>query len=444
MGNQTYKGKHAIVIGGSIAGLLAARVLSDHFEKVTILERDPVQNAPESRKGQPQTRHIHAILAQGLTIFMEYFPGVDDEMHAEGALRGDMGIQAHWFHDGGFRKNFESGLIGMTMSRPFLEFHIRRRTLAIPNITIMDNTPAKELITTPDKQKVLGVVIERRSNGGETENLLADLVLDACGRGSSAPKWLESLGYGRPTETEVKIRVGYATREYRRTETEMGTFFAEMISAASPHEKRGAFIYPIEGNRWILTTGSSQGEAVPSDEASLLEFVRNLPVPTVYNIISKAEPLSGIINYKYPASLRRHYEKMERFPENFLVMGDAVGSMNPIYGQGMTSSAMQSKVLQKLLQELPLSQIRKPYFEKVAQVIDLPWQLTVSEDFRYPETEGAKPPLADLINTYVSKAHRATHHDTVVYKQFLRVMNLMDPPTSLMTPDIFWRVMLKG
>jgi flavin-dependent dehydrogenase len=268
----------------------------------------------------------------------------------------------------------------------------------------------------------------------------ADLVVDASGRGSATPRWLESLGYDRPPETEVKARIGYATREYRRP-VQDGRPFAEMISPSAPTEKHGAYLFPIEGDRWILTAGGYVGDHPPGDEAGLMEYIRSLAAPNVYNIICNAEPLTEIITYKYPASLRHHYEKLKRFPEGFLVIGDAVTSFNPIYGQGMTSAAMQTYALKNLLEKnSTLRGLWKSFFKQAAKVVDMPWQLAVGEDFRYPETEGKKPPLTHLINAYVVKVHKATQRDPVVYGQFLRVMNLTAPTTSLISPRIMWRV----
>jgi len=440
MANQTSKYKHAIVIGGSLTGLLTARVLSDHFDQVTILERDPVHDFPESRKGQAQTRHIHGLLAQGLLIIKEYFPGIEDELTAGGALVGDMAEYLHWHHYGGYKMQFTSGITGMTMSRPFLEFHIRRRVLALPNIALIDQCAVSELVTSADKQQVLGVRLSGRSDVRDTETMEADLVVDASGRGSATPKWLESLGYGRPSETEVKVRIGYATREYRRIEKDYEGW-SEMILPAAPAEKRAAILFPIEGQRWIMTASGWLGDLPPADEAGLLEYLRSLSAPDIYNIVSNTEPLTEILTYKYPASLRRHYEKLTRFPEGFLTIGDALASFNPIYGQGMTSSAMQTYALQKILKRTTsLKGTWKSFFKEAARVIDRPWQLTVGEDFRYSETEGRKPPFTDMINAYVVKVHKATQRDPIVYTQFLRVMNLMDPPTSLMSPRIMWRI----
>ena len=445
MANQASNHKQAIVIGGSLTGLLTARVLSDHFEKVIILERDPVHDVPESRKGQAQTRHLHGLLANGLIIIKEYFPGIAEELSAGGAFMGDMGEFIHWYQYGGHRLKFKSGIISMSMSRPFLEFHVRRRVLGLPNVTLIDSCAVNELVTSPDRQQVIGVRVTKRSTENTTEILEAELVVDASGRGSSTPKWLESLGYARPQETEVKARIGYATREYRRTEKDVNKICVEMISPAAPTEKHGTFLFPIEDGRWIMTSGGYVGAHPPADEAGLLEFVRTLPAPDIFNIISNTEPLTEIITYKYPTSLRRHYEKLKRFPEGLLVIGDAVASFNPIYGQGMTSAAMQTRALKNVMKQNPnLRGLWKSFFKQAAKVVDMPWQLAVGEDFRYPETEGTKPPFTDLINAYVEKVHKATQRDPVVYAQFLRVMSLMAAPTSLMSPRIMWRVFMNG
>lgn len=435
--------KHAIVIGASMAGLLAARVLSKHFEKVTVLERDPIQNQPESRKGQPQTRHIHALLAQGLLILKDYFPGIDDELRAGGAFIGDMGQKVHWFQYGGYRKQFASGLNSVTMSRPFLEYHVRCRLLALPNVTLIEQCAVNELITNPEKTLVLGVKATHRADQNTPETFAADLVVDTSGRASAAPKWLESLGYERPPEVEVKIGVGYSTQVYERTVNDIDAISIEMISPSAPAETGGVFLFPIENGRWIMTAGGQAGFYPPTDHAGLLEYVRNMPVPDVYNIVSKAEPLGDVVTYRYPSSLRHDYHKLTHFPEGYLVMGDAVASFNPIYGQGMTSAAMQSRVLDETLSESGLPNLWKPYFQRISHVIDLPWELTVREDFRYLHTQGTKLPLTDLINAYVVKVHQATQRDTVVYDQFLRVMNLMEPATSLMTPEMLWRVLIR-
>lgn len=444
MNTQTLLSQHAIVIGGSLAGLLTARVLSQHFRQVTLIERDRVNDQPEARKGQPHTRHLHGLLAKGLAVMSGYFPGLVDELTANGAQVSDMGAGMRWHICGGYRIQFKSDMIGALMSRPLLEWTIRRRVLALPNVQLLAECDVEELLTSADHSTVTGVKIHHRARQ-ENITLSADLVIDASGRGSASPKWLEQLGYDRPAESLVKVNIGYATRVYRRQPGDLEGAQLIMIAPDAPHGKRTGLIFPIEGDRWICTLGGWAGDHAPLDEAGFLEFARSLPAPDVYDMIRKLEPISEIYPYKLPGSLRRHYEKLRRFPIGYLVLGDAICSFNPVYGQGMTSAAMQAAALDQLLGEgIALPHLWQRFFKAAAAVVDIPWQLAVGEDFRFAETEGQKPAGVDFINRYVNRVHRASHHDPVVYTAFLQVMNLMAPPTSLFHPRILWRVLRGG
>lgn len=431
--------EHAIVIGGSLAGLLAARVLSDHFARVTILERDPVPDDAEARKGQPQALHLHALLASGFDIIRRFFPGIEQALAGGGAIVGDAGELGHWYHFGGFKVQCNTGLIGVSVSRPFLEWHVRRRVVALPNVTLRSSCAVNGLSATADRSRVSGVQLSDRADGHSTETLAADLVVDASGRGSATPHWLASLGYEKPSENEVKVRVGYATRLYRRRPDDVR---GELIQSTPPAGKRAAFIFPIEPDRWIITASGFHGDHPPADEAGFVEFVRTLPVPNVYDVIRRSEPLSDIQTYKYAASLRRRYDRLKRFPEGYVVIGDAFASFNPIYGQGMTSAAMQAVALDEVLRQRGTTPgLWRPFFKRAAQVANRSWQLAAGEDFRYPETEGQRPAFVDLINAYSAQVHMAAHHDPVVYSQFWRVMNLLDSRFSLASPRIALRVL---
>ncbi|MEW6403652.1 MAG: FAD-binding protein [Chloroflexota bacterium] len=433
--------KHAIVIGGSLGGLLTARVLSDHFDRVTIMERDPVSAQPEARKGQPQTRHLHGLLATGLEVMTRYFPDLPQALLDGGAIMNDFAETMNWYAFGGYRKTFHMGVQATTVSRPLLEFLIRERVLALPNVTLLDQSAVKQILATPDRQRITGVEVEQRESG-QTTSLVADLVVDAAGRGSRSPQWLTELGYDAPPVSEVKVDVGYATRLYRRDPADPRGKQWTIITPEAPKENRFAGIFPIEGDRWIVSMGGWAGDHGPTDEKAFLQFARDMPAPDVYDIICRSQPISDIIPHKFPSSMRRHYEKLRRFPKGYLVLGDAISSFNPTYGQGMTSAALQTLALEKLLAKgTSLDVLALMFFKRAAKVIDIPWQLAVGEDFRFPTTTGPKPAGTDLINKYVAKVHRATLHDEVVGLAFLKVMNLMAPPPSLFHPRIVWRVL---
>jgi 2-polyprenyl-6-methoxyphenol hydroxylase-like FAD-dependent oxidoreductase len=440
----TNHGQHAIVIGGSLAGLLTARVLSNHFDQVTIIERDKVNDQPECRKGQPQTRHLHGLLPNGLSVMKSYFPDLPESLREGGAIFIDMGTGLRWYVCGGYRLHFESGLVGCFVSRAFLEWKIRRRVMALSNVTVLDRCDVQGLRSSPGHSRVTGVRVIGRDgsdNAGETE-LPAELVVDAAGRGSATPKRLQTLGYASPEEEIVKVGVGYATRLYRRRPEDPDSGRGIMINAAPPRNRRSGFLFPLEGDRWVLTLAGHGGDHAPTEEDGFLEFAHSLAAPDIYDTMSHLEPLSDIFTHGFPSNLRRRYERLSRFPERYLVLGDAVCSFNPVYGQGMTSAALQAQALDETLTERSsLEGVRKPFFDKVGRIVDIAWMSAVGEDFRFPETEGRKRFGTDLVNAYVSRVQRATHKDPVVYRSFLEVINLMRPPTSLFRPQILWRVL---
>lgn len=436
--NQT-----AIVIGGSMAGLLATRVLSDHFHEVILIERDKMNNIPQSRKGQPQTRHVHVLLARGFQVMSQYFPDLAQSIKREGGLVLDLGQNMHWYCYGGYRRRFKLGVEAVISDRTFLEWQVRKRVVNLPNVKVLDGFSVDKLLSTNKHERITGVSIKQQDHQENTRTFLSDLVIDCCGRSSKSTKWLAELGYPQAPRSVVSCGTGYATRLYHRNPDEPNSQEWFFITPEAPKEYRAAGAFPIEGNRWIVSLGGWHGDHAPKDEAGFLEFARSLPAPDVYDLILRSKPLSEISIYKYPASTRHHYEKIKAFPDSYLIMGDALCSFNPLYGQGMTTAALQAAALDKLLQERDgsLEGISKTYFKRAAKILDTPWKTAVGEDFRFPETKGKKTAGTDLINAYIARIHRATHYDKVVCSTFLKVLNMLEPPVSLFRPHILWRVL---
>ncbi|MDX1478172.1 MAG: hypothetical protein R3301_10745 [Saprospiraceae bacterium] len=429
----------AVVIGASMAGLLTARVLSDFHDEVVIIEKDVVPDEPASRKGQPQTRHLHGLLARGLDVLESLLPGLTVELIQHGAIYDDMGSAIRWYQFGGYRRQFVSGLMGVIQSRPLLEFLVRRRVLALPGVRLMDRCSADRLAISRGTVTGLHVLLD-----GRPALLSSDLVVDCAGRGSRTASWLAEAGFPSPKTSEVTVHLGYATRTYRWEEDHLTGARLCMSLPSPPQVRRSGFLLPIEGKRWMLTMAGWHRDYPPTDEEGFNAFARSLPLPDIYRIIRSAEPLSDILPYRFKSSRRFHYEKLSTFPDGLLVLGDAVASFNPVYAQGMTSAAMQANALHACLQKgLRGHALSRQYFKKVARLVDIPWQLATGEDFRFPETTGPKPAGTDLLNTYVTRVHKATHRDTAVYGQFLQVMNMVEPPTSLLCPRMLWRVLLR-
>jgi 2-polyprenyl-6-methoxyphenol hydroxylase-like FAD-dependent oxidoreductase len=368
-----------------------------------------------------------------------------DDLQTGGAVAGDIGARARWHIAGGYRKQYHSGLRGMLMTRPFLEWQIRRRVVALPTITVLHQCSVEHLLTTPDRTSVTGVGVVHHGDHERMENIPAALVIDAAGRGSHTPQWLDALGYGRPTEQTIKNDVSYATCLYRRQPGDTVDADIVIVSSEPPHGKRAALALAIEGDRWIVALNGVAGERTPTDDAGFAEWLHSLAAPDVYNLVRHLEPISPVAMHTFPRSIWRHYEKLARFPNGYLVLGDAICSFNPIYGQGITSAALQALALDEILaQHGPAPGLWKRFFTQAARIVDVPWQQTAGADFAYPETEGARSRVGTLIGAYMWRVQRATHHDPVVYGAFLRVINLVAPPTTLFAPRIVARVLVSS
>ena len=429
----------AVIVGASMSGLLAARAFSNYFERVTVIERDVLPSSPELRRGVPQSAHAHGLLASGYRVLDTYFPGLIAELEVLGAPTGDVAGSFLWFQYGRWKLRHESGLRGITVSRPCLEYAVRRHVAAHRNVTFLDGTAAVKPRFDAAAARVTGVVVQPRDGTPET-TLDADLVVDATGRGSQSPKWLEEWGYGQPPITTVTVNVGYSTRIFERRPGEFFNSMGGVVAGTPPGSTRLAAVLAAETNRWVITLGGSVGDYPPTDDDQWTRWAATLPVPAVHELVRTARPLTDIITYRFPANQRRFYESMKRFPTGYLVIGDALCSFNPIYGQGMSVAAMEAKALEATL-AAGHDRIAERFYARARKIVDIPWTIATGEDLRYPQVKGTRPAGFHLINRYMERVHAAAAYDPVVCRKFFEVLNLLSPPTYLMTPGVAWRVL---
>jgi 2-polyprenyl-6-methoxyphenol hydroxylase-like FAD-dependent oxidoreductase len=430
-------GEHAIVIGASMGGLLAARALSDFYANVTVMERDAFPASDVPRKGVPQGRHAHGLLARGGEVIEAFFPGWTDEVVASGGRRGDVVADVAWVGHGITLKSGPSDLMGVLASRPALEGHVRRRLLALPNVRAIENCAVEGLVAASDKTAIQGVRV--KIGNGEEQVVLADMVIDASGRGSSSPAWLEGLGYAAPAEERIEIGIGYTTRVYRRHPTDLGGKTALVIAGSSPNWRNGAVLFQTE-DRWIVSIGGYLGDLAPEDEQMFAAYARSLPTSGAYDIVSRNEPLTDFATYRFNANLRRRYERLTRFPKNYLVFGDAVCSFNPVFGQGMTVAAQEASVLRECLAGGGNADLARRFFNAIQPAIDTPWNIAVGNDLRHPQVAGPRSGKVKFINWYIGKLHKAARHDARLTAAFVRVANLKAPPERLLHPSVIARV----
>jgi 2-polyprenyl-6-methoxyphenol hydroxylase-like FAD-dependent oxidoreductase len=289
--------RHAVVLGGSLAGMLAARVLADHFEHVTLIERDAYSETTEARRGVPQANHVHGLLVRGRQILEEFFPGLQDEMIAAGAPVVDMAKEIAWYTPAGWGVRFPSDLRVLAFTRPLLDLYVRRHLARNPRVEIVDNTDVVRLIPKPSGNQLAGVLVCPR--GSDTDRrvateLRADLVVDATGRASRAPRWLKDLGYSAPEETVIDAYLGYASRLYEIPDNFHADWKCVFVQNAPPERKRGAILFQVEDSRWLVTLIGGGRDYPPNDEQGFLDFARSLPVPTIFDAIGSAQPLSPI------------------------------------------------------------------------------------------------------------------------------------------------------
>jgi 2-polyprenyl-6-methoxyphenol hydroxylase-like FAD-dependent oxidoreductase len=429
-------GEHAVVIGASMGGLLAARALADFYGKVTVLERDGFPVADVPRKGVPQGKHAHGLLARGRTVIENFFPGWTDEVVGCGGIRGDIAGDVNWIGHGVAIKSAPSDLVGLLAARPVLEGNVRRRLLALPNVRAIERCAVQGPVADEARAAVRGVRVKVDNQAEET--IHADLVIDASGRGSSSPAWLESLGFQRPAEEKIDIGIGYTTRVYRRRPTDLGGKLAVVVAGSGPNWRNGTILFQTE-DRWIVSIGGYFGDHAPDDNQLFAAYAGSLPTPDIHDIVAHAEPLTEFVSYRYPCNLRRRYERLARFPGNYLVFGDAMCSFNPVYGQGMTVAAQEAALLQECLCDGDANLARR-FFKAAKTAIDTPWDIAVGNDLRHPQVSGTRSPKVRFINWYIGKLHIAARSDAVLANAFLKVANLVMSPTGLLHPSVVMRV----
>lgn len=465
---------HALVLGASMAGMLAARVLADHFERVTVVERDSMPDRPEPRKGTPQDHHLHILLARGRESLERLFPGLGEEMVAAGAPVVDVANDLASLTPAGWEVRFASNLEFLSFSRSLLDYHVLQRLAGFENISLLEGRAVAGLIADKSGTGVSGVSLRSRTSSvdgeawgsgsdrdGHTpaedatgEPLYADLVVDASGRGSHLPRWLQDLGYGDTPQSTVDAHLGYASRIYEVPEGFSADWRGLIIRAAPPQNKRGGVMLPIENGRWLVSLAGGDHDYPPTDDEGFLEYTRTLQSPLLYEALKEAEPVTTIHAYRGTRNRLNHFERLPRWPEGLVALGDSVCAFNPVYGQGMTNAALAAEELEKFLdrrQRQAASNRRgvrrypaQRFQRSLAAINKASWSLASNEDHSYETTEsseGAGPdPASRLMRPYFRRVGRLTTYDVYTRLLLLRVYNMLESPGALVRPAIVGRV----
>jgi 2-polyprenyl-6-methoxyphenol hydroxylase-like FAD-dependent oxidoreductase len=441
---NTRRWKHAIVIGGSIAGLLAARVLSDFFELVTVFERDDIGDQPCPRKGVPQGHQVHVILPRSQAAIQELFPGLLEEMVADGATIYDSGIGLAWIQNGCWFKPGFCDMPFVDCTRPFYETKVHRRVRALPNVAVRTRQFVHSIVP-GENGAIVGVECENL-NTAERQRIDGDLVVDASGRATHAPRWLDALGFGAPPTEEVRIDLSYVGALYEAPPDFRPAARLQALYPDPPVSWHGGLLQGVEGNRWKVAQWGLFGNHAPLDDAGFMEFSRSLASRELHDFLGVAQRVSGFRRIKIPLSRWYRYDRMRHFPGNFCIIGDAVSSLNPIYAQGMTKAAIHVMYLRDLLRRRVGSgttTITELLRTSIPAVIERQaWMTTVYGDLVYPQARGRRPSNFRFLTWYIRRIAELASTDLAARKAYQRAVFFEDRMYGLFRPRIFAKAMV--
>jgi len=444
---MTRLGQRAVVVGGSIAGLLAARVLSDHFDRVVILERDAVEDRPVLHRSVPQGHHLHAMLQGGQDVLEALYPAFGEQLRALGATRVAVGRDIVWYlpdgkaysATGSLRTPSDLGLAGHCASRGLIELLVRRRTTAIANIQWESGAAVRELLH--HEGRVRGVRCE------DARTFDAELTVDATGRTSRASRWLEALGCPPPEETAIGLDTAYSTVNFRAPDDFRGEPIIFITGPAPTYTRRG-YVITIEDGTLLVSLIGRFGDFPPADWNGYVAFARELHSDLAIGIIESSERLTPIAHHRFLASVQRHYERLASFPEGFLVIGDALCTFNPIHAQGMSAAARQARLLGDVLSEQTagphgVAGIARAFFPRAAELNSTPWNLAAGFDFAFPQTRGERPPGIQERARYFAALDRLQVDDRDVQRLVAEVFHLVRPLSALNEEPLRSRVLAR-
>ncbi len=434
---------HALVIGASIGALCAAEVLARSFARVTLIERDVLNDLPEPRRGVPQGNQPHGVLARGRAELERLFPGLLASLVAQGAIELDASLQAARYMPKarGWAPRYP-GLYtpAFACTRPLLELAMRRSLLARrANVRVVDGTRATGFLAEQRAGELWVTGIRTDAADPALHELPAELVVDASGRGTKAYKWLRELGLPEPEELSVDAQGNYATRFYRApAEAERWFWRSVLIDNEPPHFRRACAILAVEGGRWMVTAAGINGDYAPTDEAAWLAFIKSTRSPVIYELLQRAQPLGDIAQSRTTVNRWRQLHRYRAPLHGLLLFGDAIGSFNPIYGQGVTSAALAAGVLERALaqQHGPFDRVFLACcYREQAEFLREGWEFSTTLDLRWPGTIGPRSRRTALLGRLADKLQEVAIHDPRLLRRLLPFSDFGARRSSLLAPE---------
>lgn len=425
-------------MGGSISGILSARILADSFDKVIIIEKDNDKDLAQLRKSVPQGGHVNVLLDTGIEIMEELFPNLINKLQQNGGHILDGQNDVAWYHFGVWKKRYRSRFKVSLQGRPFLENFLRESLLdQCSNVTLLTGTKVTGLTYNKNNHRITGVEINNN------ENINGDFIINAMGRLSPCMKWLNAYGIETPEKSTIDIGMGYTTAYFKKDKISLEDSKALFVHPYPPYNTKYGIIVPQEKNKdgeevYMVSLSGCLGDHAKTNFVDFLDFAKQLDNDKIYKLIKNTKPISDITYYKSNLNVRYFFEKIQNPPKGLISIGDTVLTPNPIYGQGMTIAALETKALESALQ----NGIEKRFYKKIEPIIDFAWDVTSGENFRYPQVEGKRSLKLIMQNIYTKHLFLLTENDIKVWHTFTQVLLFKKHPITLFNPTLLFKVLV--
>lgn len=435
--NKQQFGETVVVAGAGMGGLCAAAAVSDYFNEVIVVERDEFPTNPQFRVGVPQGAHVHTLLGFAVEAFESLLPGIMDDLYAAGAVKIRRNFDI-WFHDAyGPTPRRDVGILTPSVTRPLLEHIVRKRVADLGNVTFLTGARINAYLS-DTSGKVTGASIKFR--GGINEELSSDLVIDCAGRGSCLPRWLEEQGYGEIPAQTIEIDMGYTSGLFEPPEDLANETWACLMLAVPPG-LRASYLTPVDGGLWLATMYGRAGDFAPREHVGFVEWTKGLAHPCIYERLVRAKPASQLRSFRIPKGVWRRFDKMEKFPDAILPLGEVFTAFNPMYGQGISLAASQALAISRAFAKINSlhagEEFRKEYFDGCYEMNQTGWGVMETRDFEYSSTKGSRPLDIEKKWRLGKTVRDLAETDEEVHELSVRVTHLLESPTSLINhPEV--------
>lgn len=442
------KRKKAIVIGGSMAGMCAARILAEHFEQVTLVDRDHYPEGAFERGGVPQSRHVHVLLARGRIELENLFPGFEEAVIARGALYTDFGWDFASLRENGWAPREVYGIKLLHASRVLLEAVVRERLREHTNVGFVEGTRVTGLLADESRSCALGVKTISSDDRATIGELRAELIVDASGRSSKAPNWLQELGLPAPEEIVVDSHGGYASRWFQAPPPEQRPkewwWKGAWIDPKIGENPYAGVLFPVENNRWVITIAGVGKNYPPTDEAGYMEILSRLRSPLLAEAVKHAEPISEVYAARSMANRWRRYDRWPAKLAGFIAIGDSACAFNPVYGQGMTTGALSALTLRDLIAKggIANDDFPRQFHAAQAAVQKAPWGMATGADFTVPGVTGHRPMASRVFDPVFGVIMKYSAEDPIIRMAVGKVIHMLRPPSDLFAPALLGRAAL--